>query len=188
MGKLNRVVAVVTVVPVALTALAALGACSEPAAPAADVLAARERAAEAAAKQQAAPVDPRFDAQGKLKPSGRHVSWFELPVGFTERPGSTAQTASFEAQDMPFAKVREYLEARMTPERIEYRGNGTSFREAQPSHTRLALPPMHLTILETDRNRGEVRLAIEDLTPPATPPLAPASAATALAQDRARAE
>jgi hypothetical protein len=181
MGKLNRVMTT------ALLAQVALGACSEPAAPAPELVAARKRAAEAAAKPTA-PVDPRFDAQGRLRPAGRHVSWLELPVGFTERPGSTAQTASFEARDMPFAKVREYLEARIRPDRIEYRGNGTSFRDALPSHTRLSLPPMNLTILETDREHGEIRLSVDDLTPPTTAALPPASAARELAKDRARAE
>jgi len=170
-----------------LVAQATLGACSEPAAPAPDELAARERAAAASAKQ-AAPLDLRFDEAGKLRPSGRHMSWLELPVGFSTRAGSTAQRASFEAQNMPFAKVREFLEARLLPGNIVYRANGTTFQGALPSHTRLTMAPMDVTILETGRQRGEIRLVIDDLTPPAQAPIPEVNAERELAKARARAE
>jgi hypothetical protein len=181
MGKLNRVNTAL------LLAGLCLGACSERSAPAAEREAER-RKQQGAAAAAAQTLDPRFDEQGKLRPSGQRMSWLELPVGFTRRAGSSAQHATFEAVDMPFVKVREYLEARMVPGTIVYRANGTTFQASLPSHTRLEMPPMDLTILETNRTRGEIRLAIDDLTPPAAEPLKEQSAAQELARARARAE
>ncbi|MEY4512864.1 MAG: hypothetical protein RLZZ450_4986 [Pseudomonadota bacterium] len=181
MGKLNRVVNML------FSACLLLGACSERSAPAAEREVERARQASKAAAA-AQPVDPRFDASGNLKSSGQRMSWLELPVGFTKRAGSTTQQATFEAQNMPFSKVREFLEARIVPGNIVYRANGTTFQGALPSHTRLDMPPMDVTILETDRKRGEIRLAIDDLTPPAAQPIKEENAALELAKARARAE
>lgn len=182
MGKLNRVINTLSV-----SALL-LAACSAESPPEAASKAARARQASASTGAATAKPDPRFDAAGRLKSSGQRMSWLELPVGFTRRPGSTAQQATFEADDMPFAKVREYLEARMVPANIVYRANGTTFQGALPSHTRLEMPPMDLTILETDRKRGTIRLAVDDLTPPAAQPIKEENAALELAKARARAE
>jgi hypothetical protein len=180
MGKLNRINQAV------LVATLSLGACAKQSAPAPEQT--QQAQHTRASQSPAQAVDPRFDAAGKLKPSGQRMSWLELPVGFSKRAGSTAQQATFEAQNMPFRKVREYLEARIVPGNVVYRANGTTFQGALPSHTRLDMPPMDLTILETDRSRGEIRLAIDDLTPPAAEPLKEQSAAQELARARARAE
>jgi hypothetical protein len=182
MGKLDRV-------NISLVgALCCACACSSAPAPEAEgrVVSARQQAREAAERKQAA--DPRFDAEGRLKPSGERMSWLELPSGFRRRPGSTEREASFEAADMPFAKVREYLEARIVPDSIDYRSNGTSFRSVLPSHTRLTMAPLHVTLLETDRKQHVLRLSIEDLTPPTTPPLSDEAAAQELARMRTRME
>jgi hypothetical protein len=182
MGKLNRVINTLSV-----SALM-LGACSAESAPQTEREVARARQQSAAASATTPKPDPRFDAAGKLKPSGQRMSWLELPTGFTKRAGSTAQIASFEAENMPFTKVREYLEARIVPGNVVYRANGTTFQGALPSHTRLDMPPMDLTILETDRKHGTIRLAIDDLTPPAAQPIKEENAALELAKARARAE
>jgi len=183
MGKLDRVSAALLCVG----CLGAWTACSAPSSPEEPrVRSARQQAAQQRAREQAA--DPRFDAEGRLKPSGEYMSWLELPSGFRQLPGSTAREAAFQAENMPFAKVREYLETRIVPDSIEYRAIGTSFRNALPSHTRLDLPPLHVTLLETDRDKHVLRLSIDDLTPPAAPPISEQSAAQELARMRTRME
>lgn len=145
----------------------------------------RERALAA---QHAAPADPRFDAQGRLKSSGKRMSWLELPVGFREQPGSTAQEAAFDAVDMPFSKVREYLEARIVPDAIDYRANGTTFRRALPSHTRLSMGALQISLVEINRDKRELRLMIDDLTRPSTPTLPEAVLMRELAKARTQQE
>jgi hypothetical protein len=181
MGKLDRVSAGLLAL-----ALAPALACSAPSAPREQAAAPALQAPTPAAKPDV--VDPRFDRAGQLLPSGRHVSWLELPRGFRERPGSTDRAAVYEAENMPLAKVRAYLAARLIPDTVEYPPNGVAFRNALPAHTRLELPRLHAVALEINRARGEIRLSIDDLTPSRDPPLPVDIAARELARRRSRLE
>jgi hypothetical protein len=196
MGKLSRI---------ALTAVLLLAACKsreESAAPSSE----RRPLERIALEPLVQPSDPRFDAQGALKPSGRRFSWLELPIGFSERAGSTERAGSFEAKDIPFAKVRDYLDARIAAEKLDFTSNGIYFRRAKPTHTKLALPPLHVTLLDVagearpvaGEARGpagerssatrSVRLLIDDLAPPSTPPPSVESARQLLARERQQLE
>ena len=178
MGKLNRIVP-------ALCAL--LGAChAAPVEPQSDPQR-PDRQRARAALQTAAP-DPRLDANGALKGSYARMSWLEIPAGFTLRPGSTARVAWYDAEGLPLIKVREYLQARVRSDQVEYRKNGVLFHEALPTHTQLTMPPVNVTLLELNPVTHALRLTVEDLTPPATQPLSEAKAAQELARARSREE
>ncbi|MDB4975762.1 MAG: hypothetical protein JWN48_4103 [Myxococcaceae bacterium] len=182
MGKLDRVIRVFV--------LAMLTACSASApggsGPLGQSPQAHRRRAKAALPEVAA--DGRLDATGQLKPSGMRAGWLEVPSGFVEQPGSTSHLRLYIARGMPYAKAREFLQARLAPERTEFPVHGISFRDALPTYTQLAMPPLNVLLVETDHNKGEVRLLIEDLAPPEGKPLPVDSAAQALARDRNRIE
>ncbi|MDB4989119.1 MAG: hypothetical protein JWN04_4297 [Myxococcaceae bacterium] len=167
---------------------ALLCACSAPArGPEGGAGEARPERKRAKAALRAEP-DLRFDAQGNLKPGSLHASWLEIPSGFSERPGSTAHLSAYDATGLPIAKVREFLEARLLPERVVYPLHGMSFREALPRHTQLTMAPLNVLLVELDRSTRQLRLIVEDLTPPATKPLSVDQAAQALAHDRKHVE
>jgi len=188
MGQLHRVSARAAALLACTAALACATACSTRREPAPEETLRAESAAAAPRHTRNAPADVRFDAHGKLKASSRRIGWLELPSGFRERPGSTARAASFEADDMPLPKVRAYLDQRLIPEGVDYRANGMSYRNALPSHTQLAMPPVNVTVLETDRDRHTVRLLVDDLSPPAEKPLPFDVAVQEHARERSRAE
>ena len=180
MGKLHRVGLLTCTLAIGCSSSGAREVAAEKRAAA---IAARKRAEESAAKR-----DPRFDAAGRLRPAGQRVSWVELPSGFKEQAGSTKLTASFEAPDLPLAKVTDYFEERLLPGTIELRPNGVSYRNAKPKHTQLPLPPAHVTVLEVDRAHHVVRVVVDDLTPPSEPPLREDLAARELDRERKRIE
>lgn len=175
MGRLHRVIA----------AIALLSACRST--PAQQSGEARPTPRRAKAALDAPPPDPRFD-DGGLKPSQTRMSWLEIPSGFTLRAGSTAQKSWYEAYDMPIAKVREYLQARLASEKLEYVPRGMVFHNALPTHTKLTMAPLEVTLLELNHETRELRLSVEDLTPSATPPLTNVQAAQELARLRNRLE
>jgi len=166
MGKLHRVG-----VTLALLAPGLLACARRSSEPVGSVSLRNETAHAVQRAADAGRSDPRFDAEGSLKPSGRHIGWLELPSGFREQPGSSPSLGTYEADDMPLEAVTRFLEARLSAGRIDHRANGLSFRDAKASHTRLALPAMHVTALVTDSTARRVRLVVEDLSPPAQPPL-----------------
>jgi hypothetical protein len=179
MGKLDRIAVLL------LPALWASGCSSAPEQPAwAKEAARRERAASEPSRPAA--QDPRFDVEGRLKPSGAHVSWLELPSGFRARPGNTQRLAAYEASDMPFDKVRAYLDERLVPKNALYLRTGFEYQSARPTHTALAVPPMHVTLLDTNRDKREVRIVIEDLTVTRAAPLSTKAAAELLAKARSQ--
>lgn len=178
MGKLGRVT---------LSALALVGACSsasERSTPSAEPKALERVAVE----QLAQPVDERFDARGELKSSGRRFVWLELPLGFAERPGASPRSASFEATEMPLVKVRDYLDARLAPAKLEFTRSGVYFRRSRPAHTQLEAALLDVTLIEMDAATKTVRLQIDDLSPPPEPPLSEEAAKEALARERSRIE
>lgn len=180
MGKLDRVMALAG----AVLALA----CTKQSEP---VGSASLRAESMKAAQRAADAgqgDVRLDAEGNLKSSGRRIGWLELPTGFRELSESTPRLATFEAEDLPLELVNRYLEARLVPAQVDQRKNGTSFRNAKPSHTRLEMPAMHVTALTTDVVSRKVRLTIEDLSPPPKAPLPLDVAAREQQRERTHAE
>lgn len=179
MGKLDRVAVLVCAL--------SFGGCRERAQPEAHApapAAPKPAALTSAAKQ----ADPRFDGEGMLKGSGRHVRWLELPVTFRERAGSTAREGSFEAYDLPFEKVRDYLEARLVPRRIEVSDKRAAFHNAKPAHTQLAMEALDVTLLEISRDPSLVRLLIDDRSPSSEPPLTVEAAKRELARARQRIE
>ena len=176
MGKLGRV-----------SALALLSACSS----SSEGGGARgeHRALERVAVEQLAqPVDPRFDAQGALKPSGRRFVWLELPMGFEERPGSSPRSASFEATDMPLVKARDYLDARLAPAKLEFTRSGVYFRRSTPADSKLEAAVLDVTLIEMDPSTKTVQLWIDDLSPSSEPPLSVQAAKEELARERTRIE
>jgi len=176
MGKLDRVGL--------LTYVLALG-CS---APSARDAAPSDRTGALAARKGstdgAAAADPRFDATGKLKPGGQRLSWVEIPSGFVQQPGSTPQSATFEAREMPLAKATDFFEERLLAGAIQLRPNGVSYRNSKAKHTQLPLPPVNVTVLEIDRAQQLVRVVVDDLAPPSEPPLRVDLAARELARER----
>lgn len=175
MGKLGRV-----------SALALLFACSSRS----EGEVAREHKAleRVAVEQLAQPVDERFDAQGALKASGQRFVWLELPMGFEQRPGSTARSASFEASEIPLVKVRDYLDARLAPAKLEFTRSGVYFRKSKPADSGLEAALLDVTLIEMDPATKTVRLQIEDLSPPPGPPLSVEAAKEELARERTRIE
>jgi hypothetical protein len=176
-GKLNRVESL-------MLCTLALGCSSQ------RIQSGEQPRGQAAAAQRASPApetaatDPRFDEAGKLKPSGQHASWVDVPSGFRVQPGSTPRAAVFEAPDMPLAKVTDYFETRLAPGSIDLRSNGVVYRSAKARHTQLPLSPVHVTVLEIDRDKRLVRVIVDDLTPSTEPPLPPDVAARELARER----
>lgn len=136
------------------------------------------------ASQDAGALDPRLDAAGKLKPSELRASWVELPSGFQPQPGSTRLSATFQAHDIPLAKVTDYFEERLRAGTLELRANGISYRNAKPTHTQLPLPKVDVTVLEVDRTQRLVRIVVDDLSPPSEPPLRVDVAARELDRER----
>lgn len=177
MGKLGRVSA---------GALALFTACSS----GSEAGSAREHKAleRVALEQLAQPVDERFDAQGALKSSGRRFVWLELPMGFEERPGSTPRAAVFEATEMPLVKVRDYLDARLAPAKLEFTRSGVYFRRSTPADSQLAAATLDVTLIELDPSTKTVHLRIDDLSPPPEPPLSMEAAKEQLARERTRIE
>jgi len=139
-------------------------------------------------KTEAPAPDPRFDARGRLKGSGKHVSWLELPVGLHEIAGSTPRMAGFEGDDLPFEKVRAYLEDRLAPRQLEVSEASIGFRSAKPTHTQLAMGSLDVTLLQIDRATNRVRLRVDDLSPSGEPPLPVNEAKKELARARERIE
>ncbi|HEY6880240.1 MAG TPA: hypothetical protein VI299_19585, partial [Polyangiales bacterium] len=108
MGQLHRVIAVGALL---------LGACSEPPSQATE---GEARAAIPRAKAALLPPapDPRFDAQGNLKPGSLKVSWFDVPLAFERQPGSTERSAILEAEGVTVPQLRQYVLARARPESV----------------------------------------------------------------------
>jgi hypothetical protein len=159
MGKLDRVI---------MGVIALCAACSD-AAPQQAATGPSEAPPRAKSALAEPAPDPRFDADGKLKPSELRMSWLEIPVSFVKQPGSTEREAIFEADGLTVTQLSDYVLSRAMPDRIEKRRNGEVFSRARPVHTRLPLAPVNVTVLEIDAARDRIRLVIEDLTPTEPP-------------------
>ncbi len=179
MGKLDRV----TLGLLAATLLGCSSRASSPE-PSASTPAGRTQPAPASA----ATPDERFDGSGQLLPSEQRASWLELPRGFRAREGSSSRLWVYEAHDMPLAKVRTYLAARLGSERIEYPAGGVTFHAARPTYTQLTLPALEVRALEVNGRRDELRLWIEELPSESAPRLSVDVAAKELARMRSRLE
>ncbi len=176
MGKLGRVMGVAVL----------LGACSSNPPPSND-----EGPASAIPRAKAAlrapAQDPRFDAQGNLLPGALKLSWFPIPLAFERVPGSTDRVGNFEAVGVTADQLRRYVDAHGTPAHIEYMKFGEIFQGLAPSHTRLPLPPVDVTMLFLDANTNKLRLVVEDRTPSGEK-LTPQQAMEKLAKARDRTE
>ena len=134
-------------------------------------------------------LDQRLDGAGNLKPGPLRAVWLEIPAGFTERPGNSDRLSAFDSTGVPFAKVREYLQSRLVTDQVIYPADGVSFRHATATHTQLAMPPLDVMLMVTNREKNELRLIVEDLAPTTSEkPLSDSNAAQALAHDRGRVE
>jgi hypothetical protein len=141
-----------------------------------------------AVEKLSAPVDPRFDAHGALLGSGRRFAWLELPKGFAEQPGSTEAAGSFRADDMPFDKVRDYLDGRLQAEKLSMSDHSLHFLRAKPTHTGLALERLDVRLFEEQGAGSAVLLRIEILPGADAPAFPVAAAREELARRRQRAE
>lgn len=141
-----------------------------------------------ALEKLSAPVDPRFDAQGALLGSGRRFAWLELPRGFEPGPGASATSASFEARDMPFSKVRDYFDGRLRAETMRMDERSLHFLRAQPSHTALTMERLDVRLFELEGAGSTVLLRVEQQSRPEGPALPLSAAREELARRRGRAE
>lgn len=139
-----------------------------------------------ALKELAKPVDDRFDDKRRLKPSGRRFVWLELPMGFEEQPGSTAELAVFEARDLPFLAARDYLDEKLAAGRLELTDTAIHFWAAKPAYTGLKMEPLDVTLRKLDVSATKLRLIIRDRSPGNSQPLTVEAAREALARERQR--
>lgn len=176
MGKLDRVI----------TMGALLCACSADRVPLTEGPPAAIPRAKAAL---AAPEDdPRFDREGHLRPGSLKIGWFEIPLGFERIPGTTERSGSYEAAGITPAQLRQYVTARGTPTTVEYMKYGEIYQQLAPTHTRLPLPPVDVTVLVVDAKTQRLRLVVDDHAPTGEPTLTPREAMDQLAKARERTE
>jgi hypothetical protein len=134
----------------------------------------RQAAAEIPRAKAALPApepDPRFDAEGKLRPGTLKLAWFTIPVGFERVPGSTEQTGYFEAVGVTPDQLRRYIDVQGHPGAVDTSPHGEIYTNVMPNHTKLPLPPLEVTMLIVDARQNKLRLLVEDHTP--TEPVLP---------------
>jgi hypothetical protein len=131
--------------------------------------------------------DPRFDAEGNLRPGSLKIGWFEIPLGFERIPGSTERSGSFEAAGVTQAQLRQYVDAHGRPAQVETMRTGEIYKQVTPNHTQLPLPPVDVTVLIVDADTKRLRLVVDDRTP-TEPDLTPQQALDKLAKARDRTE
>ena len=127
-----------------------------------------------------------LDAQGRLKGSGRHVDWFEIPAGFEER-GAPPRRHLFVSHQATMAQLREYLGARMLTGQVDEIGEGAIYRAVMPLSAADGAMRFDVQVDVVDRGKG-VSVLLEERTFLGAPPLSPAQAAKALAEEQGRAE
>ncbi len=127
-----------------------------------------------------------YDAEGRLKPSGRMLHWLEIPTGF-ENTASWAQHHVFESDQVSVEKLREYLAARMLTGQVDELGQGALYRRVMPLSADAKAMRFDIQVGVTEGGRV-VRLDLDELLFPGVEPLSPEQAAEALKRDQARAE
>lgn len=142
---------------------------------------------QAGVRQTVQPDKPvLFDAQGRLKPSGRMLHWFDIPMGFENR-ASWSQHHVFESREVPVDKLREYLGARMLTGQVQELGQGALYRRVMPLSAEDSAMRFDMQVTVTDQGRL-VRLDVDELLFPGVEPLSSQQAAAALKQEQARAD
>ncbi len=136
--------------------------------------------------QPVAQAPDLYDAQGRLKPSGRMLHWFEIPMGF-ENTASWSKHHVFESSQVSVEKLREYLGARMLTGRVDELGRGAVYKGVMPLSAEASAMRFDVQVGLTQGGRV-VRLDLEELNFPGVEPLSPEQAAEAMRRDRALAE
>lgn len=139
-------------------------------------------APQAVAPKDAAVRASPFDAEGRLKPSGRMIYWLEIPATF-ENTASWSKHHVFESKEVPVAKVREYLSARMFTGAVEELGEGALYRNVLPLSAAADAMRFDIQVGLTAGGRV-VRIDLDELSFPGVPSLSPEQAAEALKRER----
>ncbi len=133
-----------------------------------------------------APRPAHLDAQGRLKGSGRHVDWFEIPAGFEEQ-GAPPRRHLFVSRVVTMAQLREYLGARMLTGQVDELGKGAIYRAVMPLSAAADAMRFDVQVDVVDGGKG-VSVSLEERSFFGVAPLSPAQAAKVLAEEQARAE
>ncbi|MFT3924966.1 MAG: hypothetical protein QM778_20690 [Myxococcales bacterium] len=161
-----------------------LAACSGPAAGPREEPSSAPKAASvtSAAVRAESPID----AEGRLKPSGLRIAWFEIPAGF-ENAASRPQHHAFVSHQVSMTQLRDYLAARMLTGQVDELGEGAIYRSVMPLSAEANAMRFDVQVALVDQGRG-VSLTLEERTFLGAPPLSAKEAAKAVAEDQARAE
>jgi predicted small lipoprotein YifL len=122
---------------------------------------------------QAPPVDlsARYAPDGSLKSSGMRVEWLELPMGFTRvLPAGDSGVAahapdreSFEAELLPFEKVRDFFSKRMFTGKVEAGPYYAIYPAVMPLDMNESAPRLNVAL---GQSKGTIKLTIERVRPP----------------------
>jgi hypothetical protein len=150
-----------------------------------------EHSPEAASQQtsgasQAAAEPALFDAAGRLLPSGRKLTWFDIPASFMEA-GSRDRHHVFRSDRVTIEQLRDYLSARMLTGRVDELGRGALYHQVMPLSADEGAVRFDVLVNTLDGGRA-VSLTLEDVSFLGTPKLDAAEAAEILAREQRQAE
>jgi hypothetical protein len=148
------------------------------------------RAQTAAPKPEvAAPKPPLqlFDAEGRLKGSGRRVAWLELPLGFEQDPASRAMHHVFVGRGMTLQQTRDYLSERMLTGEVDDSGEVVRYRAVVPISGGADAMRFDVSVARVEGGQA-VKLTLDERTFLGADPLSVPEAREALKREQARAE
>ena len=134
-----------------------------------------------AAPQLAVP----FDADGRLKPSGKTLGWLELPMGLLEKNQHGSHHAYLAT--VPMQALTKYFDARVFTSKVELSGDSVQYHGAEPKAQRARGMRFDIA-LYPNRYDGMVRVTIDELPDAVMAPLSVSDAKGLLRQQQQRAE
>jgi hypothetical protein len=132
-----------------------------------------------------AQADSPFDAEGKLRGSGKTLGWLELPMGLTEQNNHGAHHAY--TTPVPMSALTAYFDARVFTGQVELVSGGVHYRGAEPKGGKSRGMRFDIA-LYPNRYDGRVRMTIDELPAAASAPLSVSDAKGLLRQQQERAE
>jgi hypothetical protein len=132
----------------------------------------------------ARPESP-FDAEGRLKSSGKTLGWLDLPLGLIEKNQHGAHHAYLAT--VPIQALTQYFDARVFTSKVELVGDSVQYHGVQPKGQRARGMRFDIA-LYPNRYDGMVRVTIDELPDATMAPLSVNDANGLLRQQQQRAE